>query len=418
MPNVNRRGFLAGCATAGISAMTYAAAPTAGATPRSTTTLFDFDAVADGSFDFATRTMRGTDNTAAINSALASGQTVAIPPGWFYYSGTLHTDVNGSGLSGSGSQSSYLITDQSLDRHIAVVEGTVDTTWTGFSMIGPFINDGNDLNRAFTVGVKSDLVTLSTKPWDAAGTWIDDFTTLGYCVGMHIAAADNVSFGSVEFRESGDSRAEPGAYGLTCSGSNLRGNSVRAINAGTRARHAVYYTGPANDCFVETIEAKGFDFAAVQNRATKGGGKGNGFGNGKFEDCNLATNESANLRGVVNFTCADDKVVSGAGGARIGSYAAIHCGGFPGPSLRYMPDSQCGKVMVYGHLGTFLTDHYGAHIYRSANVELPLMIYVSGFDAGGLNDPSFRPLVVEESPDCHGGGVEMQPGGVFSSQPN
>lgn len=379
-------------------------------------TITDFGAVADAIYDPDTHSMSGTDNTAAINAALSTGKPVLIPPGFFYYAGMLHTDVDGSGLIGSGSRVSHLITDQSRDRHIAVVEGTVNTTWANFGMIGPFVTDGIDHNRALTIGVNHALEKLSSDPWDAAGTWIDDFVTHGFCVGLHIAGANNVEFGTVEVFEAGDSRAEPGSYGLSCSGSNLRGRRLRAVNTQTRARHALYYTGPANGCYVDTVEAKGFDFAAVQNRATSGGGERNGFGRGRFEDCNTNQAAAATLRGVVNFACADDVPVADAGEAIIGDYVAINCGGFPGPSLRFMPDSTCGTVRVFGHSGDFASQHYGSHIYMSDNVELPLMIFVEGFDAAGLNDASFEPLVVEESSDCYGGGVRMHPGAVFAAQ--
>lgn len=407
MGAVTRRGFLAGCAAVGLGAAASVAAPITGAN------ITDFHAVADGTYDPATHEMTGTDNTAAINAALAIGKPVLLPPGLFYYSGMLHTNVEGSGLIGSGSNISYLITDQSRDRHIAVVGGTKNTTWTNFGMIGPFINDGDDYNRALTIGMNDALTDLYADAWDATGTWIDDFATYGYCVGVHVAHAGNVKFGTIEVFEAGDSRAEPGSYGVTCSGSNLHGKLLRAINTTTRARHALYYNGPANDCFVDVVAATGFDFAAVQNRATAGGGQRNGFGRGRFEDCNT-NKDDATLRGVVNFGCANDVVVAGAGGARIGDYTAINCGGFPGPSLRYMPNSRCGTVQVIGHSGDFSADHYGADIYHSDNVELPTLDFVSGFGAAGLDDPTFKPLVVEGSSDCYGGGVQMHSGAVFA----
>lgn len=421
MGAVTRRGFLSGCAAVGLGAAAAATLPVTAAVPAARDSLTDFYAVADGTYNPVTHEMTGTDNTAAINAALASGKPVVVPPGHFYYSGTLHTDVEGSGLIGSGSQASFLITDQDLDRHIAVVKGTKNTQWTNFGMIGPFSNDGKKYNRALTIGMNSTLTDTASNAWDATGTWIDDFATYGYCVGVHVARADFVQFGTIEVFEAGDSRAEPGAYGVTCSGSNLNGKLLRAINTTRRARHALYYNGPANDCFVDEIEAKGFDFAAIQNRATTGGGRRNGFARGRFEDCNTnsVVEPVKSLRGVVTFASENDVAVDGAGGARVGDYTAIDCGGFPGPSLRYMPNSICGTVQVYGHAGFthFSTaDHYGSYIYFSDDVELPLLIFVSGFDVAGLNDATFKPLVVEDSSDCYGGGVRMHSGAVFAAE--
>ena len=416
-----RRMFLGACGTVALVAAAAALSPKAArnGTKGPRRSLIDFGAVADGNYDPVSKSVTGTDNTAAINSALACGQPVWIPPGRYFYSGLLHTDVSGSGLVGSGSGVSQLITNQSLPRHIGVVEGTRNTRWTNFGMIGPSITDGDDYNRALTIGMKSNLVNVASAAWDAHGTWIDDFVTHGYCVGLHIAAGANVEFGTIEVYEAGNSRAEPGAYGISCSGSNLRGRQLRAINTTTRARHALYYTGPANDCFVDEVFAKGFDLAAVQNRCTKGGGRRNGFARGRFEDCNTNAALENTLRGVVNYSCANDEVVEGAGGAHIGDYEAIDCGGFPGPSLRYMPNSQCGVVRVYGHAGLehFSKDHYGSEIYRSDNVRLPTLVFESGFDAAGLDDPTFRPLVIEDSSGCYGGAIELQFGAVYAAEP-
>lgn len=261
----------------------------------------DFGAVADGTYNPATHAMTGTDNTVAINKALASGKPVLVPPGLFYYSGALHTNVDGSGLIGSGSHLSFLITDQSRDWHISVVQGTQSTRWTGLSMIGPHIFDGDDYNRALIIGTNDAMTDVADGVWDASGTWIDDVATHGYCAGLHVALADNVRFGTIEVFEAGDSRAEPGSYGVTCSGSKLYGKLLRCTNTTTRARHALYYNGAANDCFVEVVEAQGFDFAAVQNRATTGGGRRNGFGRGRFEDCNTeSSGAEGTLRGLVS----------------------------------------------------------------------------------------------------------------------
>lgn len=361
--------------------------------------------------------MAGTDNTRAINSALKAGEPVSIPAGDFYYAGAIKADVTGSGLVGEGSQASRLITDRSLDRHIVVTERAARTTWSHFTMVGPYDFRGNALNRALTIGVDSSGAGLAADNWDASGTWVDDLVTTGFCTGVHIAA-DNVRFGTIEVNEVGDSRSEPGSYGITCSGSKLRGALLRVTNRDTRGRHALYYTGPANDCFVDVVEARGFDFAAVQNRATKGGGRRNGFGRGRFEDCNTNTTGAETLRGVVNFGCANDVVVKGAGEALIGDYEAIACGGFPGPSLRNMPRSLCGTVRVFGHSGTFMSEHYGAHIYRSDDVRLPRLEFVSGYGSSGLNDSTFQPLVVDESRDCYGGGVTLHAGAVFSIAPD
>ncbi|WP_395308253.1 twin-arginine translocation signal domain-containing protein [Mycobacterium sp. AMU20-3851] len=402
---LTRRGFLSGCAAAGLGAAAYATFPT------SWKSLSDFGAVADGTYHPATGRMAGTDNTDAINAALTTGNPVVIPPGLYYYAGSLHTDVEGSGLIGSGSRLSYLITDRSRDRHISVVAGTTNTQWINFGMIGPFDTEGDGLNRAITIGVDSTLTDLAGSHWDAAGTWIDEIEVFGYRVGLHVAHADNVEFGSIGVFEAGDSKAEPGSYGVTCSGSNLRGRSLRAVNTTTRARHALYYTGSANDCFVELVEAKGFDLAAVQNRFREGGGQRNGFGFGKFIDCN--TNEGAepvnSLRGVVNFGSAGDIAVAGAGGARIGDYYTIDCGGFPGPSLKYVPHSRCGTVTVFGHSGDFTAQRYGAHIDHSNDVKLPLLVFVGCFSGAGLNRAEFDPLVVDDSVDCYGGGVRCIP---------
>ena len=420
MGKANRRVFLGAF---GATALAAAASAVSERAPRNDVkkpwkSLIDFHALADGKYDPIAKTMSGTDNTAAINAALASGHPVWIPPGRFYYSGMLHTHVSGSGLIGSGSGISQLITDRSLQRHISVVAGAKDTRWTNFGMIGPSITDGSDYNRALTIGVDRNLENTSASAWDARGTWIDDFVTHGYCVGVHVAAGANVEFGTIEVYEAGNSRAEPGAYGISCSGSNLRGRVLRAVNTTTRARHALYFTGPANDCFVDEVYAVGFDLAAMQNRCTAGGGQRNGFGHGRFEDCNTNPILENTLRGVVNFSCANDVVVEGAGGARIGDYEAINCGGFPGPSLRYMPNSDCGVVRIYGHAGLahFSDDHYGSEIYRSDNVRLPKLVFESGFDASGLDDPTFRPLVITDSVGCYGGGVDMQPGAVYAAE--
>ncbi|WP_157516769.1 hypothetical protein [Mycobacterium sp. MS1601] len=364
--------------------------------------------------------MAGTDNTAAINSALASGKQLQLPPGYFYYAGPLYTAADGSGINGSGSASSFLITDRNFDRHISVAAGTRDTSWTGFAMIGPFSENNKRRNRALTVGTRFSGTGTASAAWDASGTWIDDFTTYGYSVGVHIAAADHVRFGTIKVFEAGNSREEPGSYGITCSGSDLQGKYLHAENTSTRGRHALYYTGIANDCYVEKVEAKGFDLAAVQNRARIGGGQRNGFGWGFFDDCN--TNDGiepvGSIRGVVNFVCADGIVVPGAGKASIGDYVAVNCGGFPGPSLRYMPQSQCGTVRIFGHAGSAhftRGKHYGSEIYYSNDVRLPELIFVNGYGPSGLNDPSFRPIVVEGSSGCYGGSVQMHPGAIYTT---
>lgn len=415
MTCLNRRTFIKQCAALGFGATACAVVSTPSIAHGQPTKadLLEFGAVPDGRFDSQTRQVSGTDNTDAINAALASGMPVEIPAGQFYYSGPLHTRVDGSGLIGKGSQRSMLITDQSLDRHLSVIEGTRRTTWVGFGMIGPFDAEGKKYNRALTIGTNRAGTETSVRDWDASGTWIENFATHGYCVGLHVAGAAEVRFGTIHVHEAGDSRAEPGSYGITCSGSNLRGKLLRAVSKTTRGRHALYFTGPANNCFVEKVEATGFDFAAVQNRATLGGGRRNGFRYGHFQDCNTNTTEAVTLRGVVNFSCADDKAVKGAGEARIGSYTAIECGGFPGPSLRFMPDSECSKVDIVGHSGDFVPgEHYGAHIYRSDNVRLPVLNFVSGFSASELKRESLTTLAVEESQDCYGGGIEFQPGAV------
>lgn len=410
MRAITRRGLMSGFAAVGLGAMSAACSPSSSSVSRQS--LADFGAVADGVYDPVTRRASGTDNTAAVNAALASGSPVTIPPGYFYYSGTLHTETAGSGLVGSGSAKSFLITDRSLHRHIAVVGGTRHTTWTNFSMIGPHINNGDRFNRALTIGTDRTLAGLASSQWDAGDTWVDDFVTRGYCVGLHVADAANVGFGTIEVLEAGDSRAEPGSYGITCSGSKLRGSLLRAINTTTRARHALYYTGPANDCFVDVVEARGFDFAPIRNRATEGGGRRNGFGRARLEDCN--TNSSGGpdtVRGLVDFVCADDVVVAGAGKARIGDYVAINCGGIPGPSLRYMPNSQCKTVEIYNNSPIGNSTRIGTHIYRSENVELPRLVYADAknLDVAERRDSDFNPIVVEDSPDCYGGGVEFRP---------
>lgn len=402
MAGLTRRAFLSGSATAvafGLGPAAYALSQ------RLPVSLFDFGAVADGTYDPGTREMTGTDNTAAINAALSVGEPVSIPPGLFYYAGMLHTSRHGSGLIGSGAGISFLITDRSLDRHLAVVAGTRDTKWVNFGMIGPHITDGDIANRAFTIGSDSSLNSIVSESWDATGTWIDELAIHGYCVGLHVAHGDHVQFGSLRVYEAGYSKAEPGSYGLTCSGSNLHGKSLIAANSATRARHALYYTGTANDCFVEVVEASGFDLAAVQNRCTAGGGRRNGFGRGRFVDCNknVDLEPVRSVRGVVNFGSVGDVRVAGAGGARIGDYEAVDCGGFPGPSLRYMPRSRCGTVRIQGENSE--PEGYGAHVYRSDDTELPLLTYVACSSESTLTDRRTDLLVVEDSAGCFGGGI-------------
>ena len=414
MSVTSRRHFLAGATTIGFSIGVAGCtpAPRAHASPPKRT-LTDFGAIPDGTFDPATRKASGSDNTAAINAALTMGDPVLIPPGTFYYSGLLHTDVNGSGLVGSGNRISYLITDQSRDRHLAVVQGTRNTKWVNFGMIGPFAFDRDDFNRAITVGLDAARTGLAANAWDASGTWINEVQTYGYTVGLHVAHADNVRFGTIEVYEAGDSRAEPGSYGITCSGSGLKGRLLRAQNTSTRARHALYYTGPANDCFIDTVEATGFDFAPIRNRATAGGGQRNGFGWARLEDCNTnSIVEPGVVRGLVDFVCSNDDPVPGAGGARIGDYIARNCSGMPGPSLRYMPNSKCGTVSVYDHKGDPDSARYGAHIFRSDSVGLPLLLLPASSDPGVLSSSAVGPVHVEESQDCYGGGTGHLPPGA------
>lgn len=380
--------------------------------------LKDFGAVADGTYNAGTHAMTGTDNTAAINAALASGKPVAVPPGMFYFAGQLHSNIAGGGLIGSGSGASFLITNQSRDRHLSF-STSVKPTITGLTLIGPHVNDGSSYNRALTIGTNSSGTSNASSAWDAAGTYIDDFVTRGFCVGVHIALAANVKFGTIETYETGDSREEPGSYGITCSGSGLRGTLLRSVNITTRGRHALYINGAANDCFVEVVEAQGFDLAAVQNRYSTGGGRRNGFGRGSFVDCNTNSDVEpvATLRGVVNIGPVDDIAVAGAGGARVGDYVAVACGGFPGPSLRYTPNSKCGTVQIFGHSGDFTTNHFGAHLYNSPYTRQPSLVFAEGFDAAGLNDTTLVPLKVEASANCWGGSVIAHAGAVFLTSP-
>lgn len=383
-----------------------------------TYSLHDFGAVADGTYNAGTHAMTGTDNTAAINAALATGKPVSIPPGLFYYSGILHTSVDGSGLVGSGSGASYLITNTERDRHLCVDYGTQDTTWTGFTMIGPHIFNGAEEGRALVIGTTGGGTGTTSSAWDASGTWIDDFVTRGHVVGVHISVGNDVRFGRIEVYDAGDSRSEPGGYGITCSGSRLVGKTLIAHNAATRGRHALYFTGLASNCHVDYVDAKGFDFAAIRCRATTGGGQGNGFGFAKLEDCNNNTGGGdGSVGGVVQFVCANDVAVTGAGGSRIGDFIAINCGGYPGPELRYMPNSRCGTVQVYGHSGMFATNHYGAHLWNSPNSQQPLMVFAQGFDAAGLNDATLVPLRLDGSAGCYGGGVVAHSGSVFMPTP-
>lgn len=161
---------------------------------------------------------------------------------------------------------------------------------------------------------------------------------------------------------------------------------------------------------MESVEAKGFDFAAIRNRATLGGGHGNGFGVARFEDCNTNSEvEPGTVRGLVDFVCSNDVEVKGAGGARIGDYVSTDCGGLPGPSLRYMPDSQCGTVHAYRHRYPHNETRRGAHIYRSDNVELPMLLVETCTDATMFTGSGSDPVVIEESVGCYGGGVQCLP---------
>lgn len=395
------------------------AATWSGVAGRPLRSLSEFGAIADGTYNPGTGAMTGTDNTLAINAALEYGSPVIIPPGLFYYSSLLHTDVAGSGLIGNGKDASFLITDQDLDFHLGVVAGTKNTTWRDFGMIGPrtFASGTTatfPLNRAMLVGLKADLSGASSVASDCSGTFIDEVVTRGYSTGLHVSRAANVSFGTFETYETGGSGSEPGGYGVTCSGDNLSGRVLRCTNVETRGRHALYYNNVANDCFVDVVEAQGFDHGVIRNRATAGGGKRNGFGRGRFVDCNNNTGGGDGIiSGLVLFVCADDIPVDGAGGAIIGDYVAINCGGYPGPELRYMPNSRCGTVRVYGHSGMFGSSHYGAHIFNSANATLPALDFVAGFDATGLNDSTLTLLRVDNSPNCRGGSVRSHSGAVF-----
>lgn len=384
-----------------------------------TRSITEFGAVADGTYDPVTHAMTGTDNTAAINAALATGQPVSIPPGVFYFSGVLHTNVNGSGLVGQGSRASYLISNQARNRHLCVDAGTTGTTWVGFTMIGPHVYNGSAEGRALIIGSTGGGTGTTSTPWDASGTWIDDFVTRGFVVGVHISVGNDVQFGTIETYETGDSRSEPGGYGITCSGSNLRGLRLIAKNTATRGRHALYFTGVANNCYVEYIDAKGFDFAAVRNRATTGGGRNNGFGLAVLDDCNTNLGGGdGTIGGVVQFVCANDVAVTGAGGARIGDIIASNCGGIPGVELRYMPNSVCGSIQIYGHSANWGgASHYGSLIWNSPNTRQPIITFASGFDAAGLNDATLVPIRVEASAGCYDGRTVAHSGAVFTNTP-
>ena len=78
-----------------------------------------------------------------------------------------------------------------------------------------------------------------------------------------------------------------------------------------------------------------------------------------------------------------------------------------------MPNSRCGTVQIFGHSGDFTTEHYGAHTYSSPNVQQPLLVYVSGFDASGLNDSTFEAMRLDYSDQCYGGGIRFHTGAVF-----
>lgn len=353
-----------------------------------------------GAVTYATKelALAGTDSTAAINSALATGMPHRVPAGYFKYSGNLICDAAGGGLLGLGSRRSFLVTDTSLDRHLAVIEGTQGTQWVGFTVIGPGIYDGNDANRALTVGLKSDLTGPASGNWDASGTWIDDVRTIDCCTGFQFAGSDDAQFGDIETYETGDSRDEPGAYGIVCSGSRVRGRSLRSVNTATRGRHAVYLVGNSNNCFIDYIYGKGFDLAAFQNRvASEGGGNGNGYGSADFEDCNTG-NITTGPQAVVNFLTAGDVVIATAGNARIGDTTVKDCGGI-GVALRYFPNSRAGKLTIDGHTGEWgSVNRFLAHVFNSPGTTVPQVDVKSGT----VNDNTAIALRVESSDKCRG----------------
>jgi len=331
-----------------------------------------------------------------------------ISEGSFRYTGLLHTDVTGGGISGVGSRRSFLMTDTSLERHIAVITGTTGTQFIGFQMIGPHIFDGPDGNRGIVIGVETDLTTIASAPWDAVGTWVDDVVTRGLCVGLQISWAANIAGGTLEVYEAGDSRDEPGSYGITTSGSGLRLQRLVATNTMTVGRHALYYTGPANDNFVEDVYAQGWALAAIQNRAREGGGHRNGYGRATIVECNV---EGGWNSAAINFITVADEDLTTTSYPLIGDTTFVGCSGRM-VQIRKFAAPQYGRLEVLGHTGIWPdANHYLVYNIDSPQAGLPDLIAIEGLGSDGLNDSTLRGLVVHDSPKSTGGSVRMN--GVY-----
>src|SRR5690606_33484515 len=121
-----------------------------------------------------------------------------------------------------------------------------------------------------------------------------------------------------ETYETGNSRDEPGSYGMIIHGRRIKGRSLRSVNNTTRGRHALYIVGHSDECFVDSIYGEGFDLAAFQIRVSEqGGGRHNGYGRAEFIDCNTGSDTAA-PQAVVNCVVAGSAVRPTAGNARIG----------------------------------------------------------------------------------------------------